>query len=97
MEKVIALEAEMADSGTFIFGGALQLRGTDKATVISLNEGRMVTSNAPAAAAKEQIAGFYIINAADLETARDWAGKVATATNHPIEVRPFQATGRVGA
>jgi hypothetical protein len=41
------------------------------------------------------IAGFYIINADDLEAAFVWAAKVADATNHPIEVRPFFATGRV--
>ena len=34
-------------------------------------------------------------NAADLDEALAWAGKVAEATNHPIEVRPFRATGRV--
>jgi hypothetical protein len=47
--------------------------------------------------AKEHIAGFYIINADDLDAALDWASKVVDAISHPIEVRPFRATGRVKA
>lgn len=38
---------------------------------------------------------FYIINAEDDDEARAWARRVAEATNHSIEVRPFAATGLV--
>jgi hypothetical protein len=50
-------------------------------------------TDGPFAEAKEQIAGFYVINAEDDDEARSWARQVAEATNHPIEVRPFAATG----
>ena len=65
-----------------------------------LPEGRVVDANkvvtdGPFAESKEHIAGFYIINAADLDDALAWANKVVAAINHPIEVRPFMATGRV--
>jgi hypothetical protein len=93
MERVVALEAEMDASGTFVFGGALH--GPDAATVVSLNDDDVVMTDGPFAESKEHIAGFYIINADDLDAALAWAGKVADATNHPIEVRPFRATGRV--
>jgi len=93
MERVIALEAEMDAGGAFAFGGALL--GPDAATVVSLSDGDVVMTDGPFAEAKEHIGGFYIINADDLDAALDWAGKVADATNHPIEVRPFRATGRV--
>ncbi len=93
MGRVIALEAEMDSSGTFVFGGALH--SPDAATVVRLTDGDTVTTDGPFAEAKEHIAGFYIINADDLDAAMAWAGKVAAATNHPIEVRPFRATGRV--
>jgi len=63
--------------------------------VVSLSDGDVVMTDGPFAEAKEHIGGFYIINADDLDAALDWAGKVADATNHPIEVRPFRATGRV--
>ena len=93
MGRVIALEAEMDESGTFVFGGALH--GSDASTVVSDAEGGVVMTDGPFAEAKEHIAGFYIINADDLDGALAWAGKVADATRHPIEVRPFRATGRV--
>ena len=97
MERVTALEAEMDASGTFVFSGGLQLHGPDPATVVRVSDGEVVMTDGPFAESKAQIAGFYIINADDLDAALVWAGKVADATNHPIEVRPFQATGRVKA
>ena len=93
MERVIALEAEMDASGTFVFGGALH--GPDAATVVSMGDGDVVMTDGPFAESKEHIGGFYIINADDLDEALVWAGKVADATNHPIEVSPFRATGRM--
>lgn len=95
MERVAALEAEMEASGTFVFGGALH--GADAATVVRVRDGDVVMTDGPFVEAKEHIAGFYIINADDLDAALAWAGKVADATNHPIEVSPFRATGRVQA
>ena len=93
MGRVIALEAEMEAGGTFVFGGALH--GPDAATVVRLRKGDVVMTDGPFAESKEHIAGFYIINADDLDAALAWADKVANAVNHPIEVRPFRATGRV--
>lgn len=93
MQRVMDLEAEMEATGTFVFGGALH--GSDAATVVSHEAGEAITTDGPFAEAKEHIAGFYIINADDLDAALAWADKVADATRHPIEVRPFQATGLV--
>ena len=95
MERVAALEAEMEASGTFVFGGALH--GSDAATVVRVGDGDSVMTDGPYVEAKEHIAGFYIINADGLDAALAWAGKVVDAINHPIEVRPFRATGRVKA
>ena len=95
MERVVALEDEMAASGTFVFGGALH--GPDAATVVRGSDGDLVMTDGPFVEAKEHIAGFYIINADDLDAALAWARKVVEAINHPIEVRPFRATGRVQA
>jgi hypothetical protein len=94
-KRVAALEAEMEASGTFVFGGALH--GPDAATVVRAGGGDVVMTDGPFVEAKEHIAGFYVINADDLDAALAWAGKVADATNHPIEVSPFRATGRVQA
>lgn len=93
MERVMALEAEMEASGAFVFGGALN--GPEAAAVIRSSDGDVVKIGGPFAESKEQIGGFYIINADNLDAALAWAGKVVEATNHPIEVRPFRATGRL--
>jgi hypothetical protein len=95
MERVVALEDEMEATGTFVFGGALH--DPDAATVLRTGEGDVVMTDGPFVEAKEHIAGFYIINADDLDAALAWARKVVDAINHPIEVRPFRATGRVQA
>jgi hypothetical protein len=95
MERIVALEAEMEASGTFIFGGALH--GPDATTVVRVGDGDPVMTDGPYVEAKEHIAGFYIINADDLDAALAWASKVVDVIGHPIEVRPFRATGRVQA
>ena len=93
MGRVVALEAEMDESNTFVFGGALH--GVDAATVVRSSDGDAVMTDGPFAESKEHIAGFYIINAADLDEALVWGRKTAEATMHPIEVRPFRGTGKV--
>ena len=95
MERVAALEAEMEASDTFVFGGALH--DPDAATVVRVSDGDPVMTDGPYVESKEHIAGFYIINADDLDAALAWARKVVDAIGHPIEVRPFRATGRVQA
>lgn len=93
MGRVMALEEEMEQSGTFVFGGALH--APDAATVVRQGDDGVVMTEGPFAETKQQIGGFYIINADDLDAALAWADKVSAATNHPIEVRPFRATGKV--
>src|SRR5436309_450552 len=93
MERVVALEDEMESTGTFVFGGALH--DPDASTVLRSSEGDVVMTDGPFVEAKEHIAGFYIINADDLDAALAWAQKVVKALNHPIDVRRFRATGRV--
>jgi hypothetical protein len=87
MERINALEAEMRASGAFVFTGGLH--GPDAATVVRRSEGELVMTDGPFVESKEHIGGFYVIDAADLDAALEWAGKVVDAINAPIEVRPF--------
>ena len=93
MQRVIDLEAEMDSSGTFMFGGGLH--GPDASTVVQATDGDAIVTDGPFAESKEHIAGFYVIEAEDLDEALTWANKVSAAIGRPIEVRPFRATGRV--
>ena len=95
MQRVAALEDEMEATGTFLFGGALH--GPEAATVLRGSGTDVVMTDGPFVEAKEHIAGFYIIEADDLDVALGWAREVVDAIRHPIEVRPFRATGRVRA
>lgn len=92
MDRVVALEAEMEEKGVFVFGG--QLHGPDASTVLRPGEPEVVMTDGPFVESKEHMAGFYIINADDLDDALAWARRVVEAINHPIEVRPFAATGK---
>lgn len=93
MDRIIALEAEMEASGTFAFSG--RLADPDAATVVRSNNGEMVMTDGPFVETKEHIAGFYIMNADDLDATLAWGCKVVDCIGAPIEVRPFTASGRV--
>lgn len=87
MERIEALEADMRASGVFVFTGGLH--GPDAATVVRRDDGELAMTDGPFAESKEHIAGFYVIDADDLDAALVWAGKVVDTVQAPIEVRPF--------
>lgn len=93
MSGIVALEAEMDDSGTFVFGG--HLHGPDATTVVDRSSGAALITDGPFVEAKEHIAGFYIIESGNLDEAMGWAERVSACVGRPIEVRPFGGTGRV--
>ena len=85
--QIAALESEMKSAGALVFSGRLLEPST--ATVVQASNGKVMTTDGPYAEAKEAIAGFYIVNADDLDAALAWASKTSAAINEPIEVRPF--------
>ena len=85
--RVGTIEREMKSSGAWGFSG--RLHEPDTATVVRVSDGEVVTTDGPFAESKEHLAGFYVIEAEDLDAALGWASKVTAAINAPIEVRPF--------
>lgn len=83
-----ALNEEIRAAGAWVFGGALL--EPDAATVVRASGGEVLTTDGPFAESKEQIAGFYIIEAADSEEALSWAAKTSAIVRKPIEVRRFR-------
>ncbi|HEY5171376.1 MAG TPA: YciI family protein, partial [Acidimicrobiia bacterium] len=53
-------------------------------------DGEAIVTDGPFAETKEQLGGFWIITAPDLDAALAWAAKGSTACMGPVEVRPFQ-------
>ena len=86
--QIHALNQEIRAAGAWVFGGALH--GADTATTVSMAEGEVVTTDGPFAESKEHLGGFYVIEAADLDEALEWASKTTAAVMRPIEVRPFR-------
>jgi len=87
-KDVDVLNAELQEKGVWVFGGGLH--PADTATVVRVTDGEMLTTDGPFAETKEQLGGFWIIEAPDLDAALAWAAKGAVACRNPIEVRPFQ-------
>jgi hypothetical protein len=88
MRDVDAVNRELRAAGAWVFGGGLQ--PSRIAAVARVMNGKVHTTDGPFAETKEVLGGICIITAPDLDTAREWGGKLARATTLPIEVRPFQ-------
>lgn len=86
-QQMSRLEADMKSTGTWLYSG--RLHDADTATVVRMEGGNLVTTDGPFVEAKEHIAGFYIIEAPDLDAALEWGAKVTACVKAPIEVRPF--------
>jgi hypothetical protein len=86
-KEMQALNEEIRAAGAWVFGGALH--GPETATVMDNTGGDAVTTDGPFVESKEYLAGFYILEAADLDEALKWASKTSACIRKPIEVRPF--------
>ena len=87
-QQVDEFNKELRDSGSWVFAGGLHPSST--ATVVRSTDGTVVTTDGPFAETKEQLGGFWIIEAADLDAALAWASKGSQACEAAVEVRPFQ-------
>jgi hypothetical protein len=82
------LLAEMRAAGVLIFTGGLD----DAAPVFSVDasSGTPVFTDGPFVESKEYLGGFAVVDVADEQQARLWAGKIAVACGWPQEVRRFR-------
>ncbi len=87
-KDVDAFNAQLQADGAWVFAGGLQ--PSDTATVVRVNDGETLITDGPFAETKEQLGGFWVIEATDLDAALAWAAKGAAACRQPVEVRPFQ-------
>jgi hypothetical protein len=76
-------------SGSWVFAGGLHPSST--ATVVRTKGAEVLTTDGPFAESKEQLGGFWIIEAADLDAALALAAEATVACAAPVEVRPFQS------
>lgn len=76
----------LKEAGAFVHGAGLEPPET--AVTIRLKDGRRLVHDGPYAETKEQLGGYFIVSAPDLDAALDWAARCPTATTGVIEVRP---------
>jgi hypothetical protein len=87
-KDVDAVNDEIKKAGAWVFAGGLHPANT--ATVVRVENGEVLTTDGPFAETKEQLGGFWVIEASDLDAALAWAAKATKACQAPVEVRPFQ-------
>jgi hypothetical protein len=75
------------------FKAADRLRPVATATTVKVRDGKTLTTDGPFAETREQLGGYYLIEAKDLDEAVAIAAKVPTARYGSIEVRPVWAMG----
>jgi len=91
MQEYFAFTKGIKDTKNYIAGEALQPIST--ATTVRVREGKTVTTDGPFAETREQLGGFYMIEAKDLDEARSIAAKIPSARHGSIEVRPVVKFG----
>lgn len=84
----VAYDKAIRDSGHCIASEALQ--SVQTATTVRMRNGRLAVTDGPFAETKEQLAGFYMIEASDLNEAIQIAAKIPPARIGCIEVRPIR-------
>jgi hypothetical protein len=87
MQRVAAHQEELRSAGAWIFFGALT--DASSATVVRAGDGAVSMTDGPYAESREQIGGFTVIEANDLDEALEWARKGSEACTWPVEVRAF--------
>jgi hypothetical protein len=88
MGEYFAFTEGIKKSGHYIGGNALQPVNT--ATTVRVRSGKTSTTDGPFAETKEQLGGYYLIEARDLNDALQVAAKIPSARTGSVEVRPIQ-------
>jgi hypothetical protein len=88
VDSAIEYSEEIGRSGHYIVANALQSPGT--ARTVRVNAGKVLTTTGPFAETKEQLGGFFLIDAKDIDEACAIASRFPPARVGVIEVRPVQ-------
>ncbi len=86
MNEYFAFTEDIRKSGKYVAGEALQ--PTPTATTVRVRNGKISTTDGPFVETKEQLGGFYLIDAKDLNDAIQIAARIPSARLGGIEVRP---------
>lgn len=85
-QAYMSFTKELQDRGAMVAGDALQ--STDTATTVRVQNDETLTTDGPFAETKEQLGGYYLVEADSLDEAIEWAAKIPAARHGSVEVRP---------
>ena len=71
-----------------VIQGGERLQPTNASTTVRVQDGKTKVLNGPYIEAKEQLAGYYVIDVPDLDSALSWAARCPGASSGTMEVRP---------
>ena len=91
MADYMAFTDGIRKSGHYVSGEAL--KPTPTASTVRVRQGKVSTTDGPFAETKEQLGGFYLIEAKDLNDAIQVASRIPGAKTGSIEVRPVEVFG----
>ena len=86
--EYFALTDELRTAGAYVAGAPL--RPTETASTVRLRDGEQLVTDGPFAETKEQLGGYFLIEAESAEEALEWAARIPAARYGSIEVRPVQ-------
>lgn len=81
-----AVVQEMKDAGVYVFAGGLD-EDIDQAFSADATSGTLLITDGPYVETKEFLGGLSVVDVADDDAAKVWAGKIAVACGWPQEVR----------
>jgi hypothetical protein len=84
----------MSEAGVSL--GGQRLRPTSTATTVRVKNGKTQVLNGPYAEVREQLGGYFLIDAPDLDAAISWAARCPGAEDGAIEVRPIWEMNEAG-
>ena len=95
MEAYERFGREAQEAGVLLGGEGLQPTAT--ATTVRVRDGETLLTDGPFAETREQLGGYYLIDAKDLDEATRWASRIPDATVGAVEVRPVMDYEAMGA
>jgi hypothetical protein len=90
MSEYRQFSAEIQASGHYV--GGSQLTPSTSATSVRLRDGKRLVTDGPFAETREQLGGYYLVDAKDLDEAISLAARIPAAKTGTIEVRPLIPT-----
>jgi hypothetical protein len=91
MQGYTAYGEALRKAGVYL--GSERLRDVSDATTVTVVGGKTQVMDGPFADTKEQLGGYYMIEAKDLDEAISWAARCPGASHGKVEVRPIWAMG----